>query len=340
MSRPLLTLGLVGLGRMGNVYAHDIATQIPGARLGAVADHDAEHARRTAERHGAARSYAEGADLIADADVDAVVIATPTGTHAELVSAAAARGRAIFCEKPLSVSLDDALRMQADVERAGVFCHVGFMRRFDAGYRAAHARLAEGTIGRPMLFKATSRDPAPPSLEFLDPAASGGLILDMGIHDIDLARWLMGPIARVRAVGAALARPEIGDIGDVDTAIVTLELASGALGVVDLSRQSTYGYDISTEILGTEGALRVGYLQETPLLTLTRDRVAHDVVPGFPERFRAAYTAQLADFVVRLGGGHPPAIPIEDGVETLRAGLAATRALREGTTVEVAGVEA
>ena len=157
----------------------------------------------------------------------------------------------------------------------------------------------------------------------------------MGIHDFDLARWFMGDVASVTAAGGVLAFPEFASVGDIDNAIATLTFTDGRLGVVDLSRNGVYGYDISTELLGTEGTLRIGYLRETPVLTMTKNNVAHDTVPYFMERFERAYTAQLQDCASNVIGGKQPAVTIEDGVEALRVALAATEAQRTGKRVDV-----
>jgi predicted dehydrogenase len=213
---------------------------------------------------------------------------------------------------------------------------MGFMRRFDRGFAAAKQRLDEGAIGDAVVFKSTSRDPFRPSVEYADPRSSGGMILDMGIHDFDLARWFMGEVATVQAIGGVLAYPELGAVGDIDNAIISLVFTSGRLGVVDLTRNGIYGYDIITELLGTEGTLRVGYIRETPLLIMTKGVVAHDTVPYFMERFAEAYTAQLENFAQNVLQGRQPPITVDDGVQALRIAVAATRAQHTGQRVEVA----
>jgi predicted dehydrogenase len=268
--------------------------------------------------------------------VDAVVIVTPTSTHREVTAAAAAAGKAVFCEKPLSISLEEATAIRRAVAQSGIFFQMGFMRRFDRGFAAAKQRLDEGIIGTAVVFKSTSRDPFRPSVEYADPRTSGGMILDMGIHDFDLARWYMGEVASVQAVGGLLAYPELGAVGDIDNAIISLVFTSGRLGVVDLTRNGIYGYDIITELLGTEGTLRVGYIRETPLMVMTKGMVAHDTVPYFMERFAEAYTAQLENFAENVLQQRQPPITVDDGVEALRIAVAATRAQQTGQRVEVA----
>ncbi|MBI4476835.1 MAG: inositol 2-dehydrogenase, partial [Acidobacteria bacterium] len=172
-----------------------------------------------------------------------------------------------------------------------------------------------------------------------NPASSGGMLIDMGIHDFDLARWFMGEVRRVAAIGATIAYPELESVGDIDNAIVTLTFASGKLGSVDLSRSGIYGYDISTEILGTEGTIRIGYLRETPIVVMTKNQVSHDTVPYFMERFRDAYTNQLRNFAQNVLEDREPPITIDDGLEALRIGIAATRARETGVTVAVADTQ-
>jgi len=334
-----LAVGVIGLGRLGRVYARDLSGRIPETRLVAVADPAAALAKEVAEEFDVAKHYSDPLALIDDPSVDAVVIVSPTHTHRELVIAAAQRRKPTFCEKPPALGLDEVAAMQQSIARSGMFFQMGFMRRFDAGYAAAHQRILEGRIGTPLVFKATSRDPFPPSLEYANPKSSGGMLIDMGIHDFDLARWFMGGVSTVSAIGATIAYPELATVGDIDNAIASLTFTSGKLGVVDLTRSGIYGYDISTEILGLEGTIRIGYLRETPLMVLTKNSVAHDTVPYFMERFRDAYTTQLQNFAQNVMSDRTPPITIEDGLEALRIGVAATRAQATGTTVAVADVK-
>ena len=336
--RSKLNVGLVGLGRLGRIYARDLATRIGCTRLAAIADVSAEAVEHVSREFDVPRTYTNPEDLVADESVDAVVIVTPTATHAEMTRIAAAAGKAIFCEKPLSITLDQAVAMRRDVERTGVFFQLGFMRRFDRGFAAAKEKLLNGTIGDAVVFKSSSRDPFPPSVEYADPRNSGGLIIDMGIHDFDLARWYMGEVESVQAIGGCLAYPELGAVGDIDNAVISLTFTSGRLGVIDITRNGIYGYDINTELLGTQGTLRIGYLRETPLFVMTKGGVAHDTVPYFMERFRDAYTAQLENFAQNVLHQRKPPITVEDGVEVLRVAIAATRARESGQKVSVASI--
>jgi predicted dehydrogenase len=299
---------------------------------------DQAAAAEIAREYEVPRWYGNPGDLIEDSNVTAVVIVSPTRTHCELTQAAARRGKAIFCEKPAALSLEEALAMKETVAATGVFFQLGFMRRFDRGYASAKRQIEAGAIGDLVMFRATSRDPFPPSADYANPRNSGGMIIDQGIHDFDLARWFMGDVERVQAIGGVLACPELGAIGDIDNAIVMLQFTSGKLGVVDLTRNGVYGYDINTELLGTRGTLRVGYLIETPVLLMTREHVAHDVVPYFMERFRDAYTSQLENFAENVLHERVPPITMDDGVESLRIGIAATRARESGQAVDVVSV--
>ena len=335
-----LAVGLIGLGRLGRVYARDLAGRIAETRLVAVADPAGSLAQEVAAEFDVSRHYADPLALIDDPAVDAIVIVSPTHTHRELVIAAAGRRKPTFCEKPPALSLDEVAAMQEAIARSGMFFQMGFMRRFDAGYASAKKQLDTGRIGTALVFKSTSRDPFRPSLEYANPKSSGGMLIDMGIHDFDLARWFMGDVASVQAVGAVLAFPELGTVGDRDNVIATLTFSDGRLGVVDLTRNGFYGYDISTDLLGTEGTIRVGYIRETPLLVMTRNNVAHDTVPYFMERFERAYTLQLQNFAQNVLRERPAPVTIHDGVEALRVAVAATRACDTGMRVDVGGVAA
>jgi len=320
---------------MGHEYASYFASRIPGASLVAVSDVRAEVAESTRAEFGVARAYTDYRELVADPSVDAVVVMTPTKLHREVVVAAAEARKSVFCEKPLSLGLDDAAAMKRAVEKAGVYFQLGFMRRFDAGYAAAKAKIASGAIGAPCVFKSASRDKGRPSLDYLRPENSGGLFIDMGIHDFDLARWFFGEVKAVHSVGGVLAYPEMQDLGDPDNAITSMQFVSGCIGVISLSRNGVYGYGIQTEIVGTEGTLLVGRDQETPILVMTKDTIAHDTVPGFYERFEGAYVAQLRNFVENLQQGRKPPITCDDGIAAQKIALAATRSWREGVVVSV-----
>jgi len=330
-----LGIGVIGVGRLGAAYAKYFTGRITGATLVAVSDVNEAAAKSLAVQLGVTRVYSRYQDLITDETVDAVVIVSPTSTHREIVADAASKRKPIFCEKPLSINLHEAQAMLQVVEETNVFFQMGFMRRFDKGYVAARSKIEEGAIGTPVLFKSSSRDPYRPSLEYLDPAHSGGLLVDCGIHDLDLGRWFMGDIESVYTVGGTLAYPEMKTIGDIDNAVTSLIFANGALGVIDLSRNGVYGYDIRTEILGTEGTLKIGYLRETPIMVMTKAGITHDTVPYFTERFEQAYISQLQNFVDNLLQNKPPPVTCADGVAALQASAAATLSHKENRPVKI-----
>lgn len=329
-----LNVGLIGLGRLGRKYADYLAHRVSRATLIAVCDIKEEIVEHLAELYGAAK-YLNYQDLIAAKEVDAVVIVTPTNTHKHITIESAKLGKPIFCEKPLCLSLEEAAAVQQMVDQTGVFFHLGFMRRFDRGYSEARKKIENGDIGKPIVFKSTSRDPQRASLDFLDPKHSGGIFLDMGIHDFDLALWIMGGVKSVFSIGGRLAYPEMQKIDEIDNAITNLRFTNGGIGVVDMSRNAVYGYDIHTEILGTKGALRIGYLRETPLQVLAKENIGHDAVPGFLERFGNAYVAQLQDFVDKVLMSQPPSVTCQDGISALNIGLAATRSFKQNLIVDI-----
>lgn len=334
-----LSIGVAGLGRMGKVYAYHVARQIENARLAAVVDSQEDVLQDFAHQFDDVKTYTSFEDFIGDHELDAVIIATPTSTHCELVTAAARAGKAIFCEKPTALTLAETDSMIAAVQQAGVLFQVGFMRRFDKGYEAAKRQIDEGVIGTPVMIRSISRDPHRTSLEYANPARSGGLIIDMSIHDIDLARWLMNDeIDRVYTEAGVLVYPELAEVGDVDNAMIIAHFSKGGLGNFEASRNAVYGYDIQCEILGSNGGLRVGYLQETPVLTLTRDGVCHDVVPHFPQRFGRAYTRQIEHFVECLQTGSEPRVSYQDARAALQVSLAATISQRRQRPVMVGEV--
>ena len=334
-----LAIGLIGVGRLGRVYARDLAGRIAETRLVAVADPVGTLAQEVAAEFDVPRHYTDPQALIDDATVEAIVIVSPTDTHRQLVIAAAQRGKPTFCEKPPALSLDEIAAMKEAIAKSGIFFQMGFMRRFDSGYAAAKQQIEVGRIGTPLVFKSTSRDPFRPSLEYANPRSSGGMLIDMGIHDFDLARWFMGDVKTVATIGATIAYPELMTVGDIDNAVASLTFTSGKIGVVDLSRSGIYGYDIATEILGLEGTLKIGYLRETPVMVLTKNCVAHDTVPYFMERFRDAYTTQLQNFAQNVLHDRPAPITIDDGLEALRIGVAATRAHETQKPVAVADIQ-
>jgi scyllo-inositol 2-dehydrogenase (NAD+) len=337
--KSMLNVGVIGLGRLGRVYASDLAHLVPNARLLAVADEQGHLAEKFAKENNVKKWYASHQELIADKEIDAVAVITPTSTHGAVAIEAAEHGKAIFCEKPISISLEESMKIARVMERTGAFFQLGFQRRFDRGYVAARKKIEAGEIGTPVLLKSTSRDPFAPPMEFCDPAKSGGLILDMGIHDFDVARMLMGEIESVYCIGGVLVYHEMNKIGDIDNAVISLNFENGSLGVVDISRNAVYGYDIRAEVLGSKGTVKIGYLRETPLTFLNKDGVTHDVVPHFMERFGEAYLAQIKNFVDHVLQQKQPAITAADGIAALIVSLAATRSYKENKPIQIKHVK-
>jgi myo-inositol 2-dehydrogenase / D-chiro-inositol 1-dehydrogenase len=319
-----------GAGRIGAIHAENIARH-SGARLGTIVDVDRAAAKRLARGHGA--KVATQASVLADPAIDAVVIASSTNTHADLVEAAARAGKAVFCEKPLDLDRRRAEACLAVVAECGVPLMVGFNRRFDPHFARLERQLRDGRIGRIELLSITSRDPSPPPIAYV--RVSGGLFRDMMIHDFDMARWLLGeePV-EVFAAASVLIDQAIGDAGDVDTAVVTLRTASGALCQISNSRRAVYGYDQRIEILGSKGALRADNVALSTITFAGAEGIVGDKpLPFFLERYAEAYRLELDHFVDALTRGTPPQPGGGDGVKALALADAALRSLQTGRAV-------
>jgi len=339
MTAQTLSIGLIGAGRIGRLHAGHLAGQIPGARLGAVADVQLAAARKVAAGCGAPVATGDYADLLADPAIDAVLIASATDTHATIIAAAAAAGKHIFCEKPIALSLSAIDGALAAVKRAGVKLQIGFNRRFDANYRRVREAIVAGEIGRPELLHIISRDPAAPPPAYL--ATSGGLFLDMTIHDFDMARFLLGgEVTAVFATASALTDPAVVAAGDVDTAVTVLTFAAGAIATIENSRRAVYGYDQRVEILGSAGAIAIGNNHANTAIISDRGGVRRDPpLHFFMERYLASYRAELSAFVEAIRLDQPTPVGGADGRLPVVLGLAAERSRREGRAVRPAEVE-
>ncbi len=324
-------IGVVGAGRIGSMHAQLLAGQVAGAQLVVVADALEAPAQAVAHAHGVAATSV--AAVIDDPAIDAVAICSPTETHPDLIVAAAEAGKAIFCEKPISLDLGEVERALAATRRAGVALMVGFNRRFDPAHRAVREAVADGRVGDPHLLRITSRDPAPPPLSYA--AGSGGLFLDMTIHDFDMARYVAGSeVTEVFARGAIRIVPELAELGDIDTAVVTLVHENGCLTVIDNSRRATYGYDQRVEVLGSRALAASENPLEHTALVADGAGIHRSVLPSFfIERYRSSYLAQWDAFVAALRGGTAPPTTGEDGRAALVLGLAAQRSLAESRPV-------
>jgi myo-inositol 2-dehydrogenase/D-chiro-inositol 1-dehydrogenase len=324
-----LGIAVIGAGRIGRIHARNIAAH-PTARLTGVADVDAAAATALADACGApAISLAEAFAA------DAVLIASPTPTHADYIERAAAAGRAIFCEKPIDLAVDRVRACLAAVDNAGVPLMIGFNRRFDAHFATLKQRLDAGEIGTLELLTIISRDPAPPPPAYI--AASGGLFRDMMIHDLDMAQFLLeeAPVT-LHAAASCLVDPSIAEAGDVDTAVVTLRMASGKLCQISNSRRATYGYDQRIEAHGSKGLLRAGNVTATTVeLATGAGFVTDPVLPFFLERYASAYRAELDAFIAAVASGTAPRPSGADGLRALLLAEAATRSAQTGQTVQL-----
>ena len=335
-----IKLGLIGVGRIGKVFAQTLAFNVPQADLVAVADSDASAAQEAAARFNVPAWYADYHQLLALPEIQAVVIATPTHTHVEVAVAAAKAGKEIFCEKPLAMTLVGNDQVIQAAQSAGVRLQVGLNRHFDPAYVAAKRMIEEGKIGQPVMIKLLGRDPRRTSLEFARRENSGGMIMDMGIHDFDTARWLMdSEVERVYAEGGCLVYPELKDVGDIDNALINLRFTNGLLGNVDLSRNAIYGLDVRTEILGTKGGLIVGKDRYTDLIVMTENSIAHDTVPYFMERFAVAFAEEMNGFIDCIVAGREPQVGGADARAAVKIAIAATRSFDEARPVLVSEVE-
>lgn len=318
----MISIGLLGCGRIGQVHAGSI-NRLQNARLTAVADFVPEAAEALAEKSGAEVRNADA--IITATDIDAVIIATPTTLHFDQVHALASAGKAIFCEKPIDLSSARAATCMAAVEAAGVPFMTAFNRRFDPQFALLKSRLSAGAIGQPELLIITSRDPSPPPVSYIK--QSGGIFRDMMIHDFDMARFILDEdIVEVFATGACLVDPAIGEAGDIDTAAVTLRTATGKICQINNSRRATYGYDQRVEVHGSTGMLQAA--NQTENLVTQAGPAGFTAAPNkhfFLERYEAAYLAEMAHFVDALRAGSPLHPTIADGVAAQKLADAAAR---------------
>jgi len=329
----MLKVGLLGAGRIGHVHAVNIAGN-PGSTLAAVSDFIPEAAAKLATGYGAAARTTD--EIIADPSIDAVLIATSTDTHSDLIEAATAAGKAVLCEKPVDLSLARAQACQKAVAKTGKPVMIGFNRRFDPNFGALKKALTAGEIGKPELLAITSFDPAPPPVAYVK--VSGGLFRDMMIHDFDMANFIMGaaPVS-VTAFGSSIVDPEIGAAGDVDTAVVTMTYADGRIAVIKNSRRAVYGYDQRVELLGSEGLLQAqNMLENTVVKSTTAGVTGAKPTYFFLERYMPAYAAEWSAFVDAVSGGKPMPVSLEDGVAALAMAEAATASAKSGATVRLA----
>src|SRR5438552_10667680 len=336
--KPPLNIAVIGCGRIGRIHAENLATRIPGARLAAVADIAEASAREVAEQFHVPKATADYHELLADKAIGAVAICSSTDTHSRIIQEAAAAGKQIFCEKPIDYDLKRIHAALSAVKKAGVKLQIGFNRRFDPSFAKVRELVTSGAIGQPHIIRITSRDPEPPSLEYIK--VSGGIFLDMTIHDFDMVRFLSGSEAEeIYAIGDALIEPASREAGDVDTAIVTMRLKSGALATIDNSFKADYGYDQRIEIFGSKGSASAG--NRTPDEHLLMDaRGLHHAKPlyFFLERYSEAYALEMRAFVEAVLQDQTPLVTGTEGLQAVVMGLAATRSLHEGRPVKLSEI--
>lgn len=274
-------------------------------------------------------------DIINDPEINVVMICSPTNTHIEIIKAAAAAGKNIFCEKPISFSDEETLEAYEAVKKAGVKFQIGFNRRFDRNFSKVRRLVETKEIGDLHILKVTSRDPEPPSLEYIP--TSGGLFMDMAIHDFDIVRYISGSeVEEVYVQGASLVNPEIGKLGDIDTAIVSLKFANGAMGVIDNSRQAVYGYDQRIEAFGSNGAATAQNELESTVEVSSKDGVKGDnPLHFFLERYNDAYIKETSEFFDAIRNDKEVSCSFRDGIMAQRIAAAANESLKTGVPVKV-----
>jgi myo-inositol 2-dehydrogenase/D-chiro-inositol 1-dehydrogenase len=328
----MIEVAVFGAGRIGNIHAGNLV-KAPGVRLAYVADPSAEAANALATRHGA--QVATASQIFADGKIKAVLICSSTDTHADLILAAAAAGKQIFCEKPVDLDVTRARECAAAVQQTGVTCMIGFQRRFDPTFSALKARLTAGEIGTPEMLVVTSRDPGAPPLPYIK--SSGGIFKDMLIHDFDIFRWILEDEAEtVHASASCLTDPAIAEAGDVDSTAVTIRTRKGRLCQINTSRRAAYGYDQRFEVLGSGGMLQAGNHAPTAVVASTATAVSRDLPEHFfLERYRAAYAGEMAHFFAVLAGTEKLRTTIADGVKALELADAASASWREGRSVRM-----
>lgn len=329
----MLRFGILGAGRIGNVHARSIASS-GRAKVSYIADAMPDAASKLAEVVGAKTAPLE--EVIAASDVDAILIATPTDTHADLIEMAARAGKAILCEKPVSLSVPRIEECLKVVEASGVPLMIGFHRRYDPNFSVLEKRLRNGEIGDPEIITITCRDPSAPPVSYIE--RSGGLYRDMMIHDFDMARFLLGgeEVATVHALGGVMTDPAIGKAGDIDTAAVHMQTASGKMVVITNSRRATYGHDQRIEVHGSKGLLRAANIHNTTVELANENGWTEDAIPfSFVERYQAAYTAEIHKFLDYLEKGEAPRASGHDGLMAQKLAEAATESLKTGSVIKL-----
>lgn len=330
-----IKLGIVGAGRIGKLHAENVMYNIKGFEVTLIADINVDGIKDWAYNLGIKNVYSDYKEILKDPEIDAVLICSSTNTHSQITIEAAEAGKHIFCEKPIDYDLDRIDAALEAVEKAGVIFQVGFNRRFDHNFKKVYDTVNAGKIGEPHIIKITSRDPAPPPAEYVK--VSGGMFLDMTIHDFDMARFLSGSeVEEVYTAGAVLVDPAIGEAGDVDTAVITLRFKNGALGVIDNSRKAAYGYDQRVEVFGSKGSVIVSNDTPSSAVLSTEEGVFSEKPKYFfLERYKDSFVDELKEFYEAIRSGKISSVTGIDGLKPVIIGLAAKKSLEEGRPVKI-----
>jgi myo-inositol 2-dehydrogenase / D-chiro-inositol 1-dehydrogenase len=334
-----LKIGLIGAGRIGSLHADHLTSRVPSADLVVVTDVFEGAARQCAERYAIPSATADYRAILDDPDIQAVVICSSTNTHAQIIEEAAQAGKHIFCEKPIALDLPSIDRALNAVERAGVKLQIGFNRRFDANYRRVRKAVEQGEIGRPHLLHIVSRDPEPPPVEYI--RVSGGIFLDMTIHDFDMARYLIGSeVEEIFVLANVMDSPDIGAVGDVDTAVIMLQFTDGVIGTISNSRHAAYGYDQRVELLGSAGAISTENNYPNTAIISNEHSIRRDLpLRFFVERYTESFVSEMAAFVDAVLHEGPVLVSGRDGRIPVVMALAAQKSLMEKRPVRLSEVE-
>ena len=333
-----LNIGIIGAGRIGKVHMQSITYNVPTAKVLGITDVFKDGLQELADKYGIEKVYDDYKQMLADEDIDAVLVCSSTDTHADISIEAAKAGKHIFCEKPVDLTPEKVQAVIDAVAQAGVKLQVGFNRRFDHNFAHVRSLINEGKVGDLELIKITSRDPAPPPAEYA--AVSGGMFLDMTIHDFDMARFLAGcDVTEVYASATCLVDPAIGEAGDVDTAIINLKFENGALGVIDNSRRAAYGYDQRIEVFGSLGAAMAANDTPTNVTVMNGDGVTTDKpLYFFLERYMQSFRDEMVQFVDAVQNDKPTPTTGTDGLNSILVALAAKKSVKEGRPVKISEI--
>lgn len=333
-----IKLGIIGAGRIGRLHANTLTTRVAGAEVLAVADIFEEAAKSAAEDYGIPEYTADPAELIRSGDLDAIVICSSTDTHCRFIIEAARAGKQIFCEKPIAFDLAEIDEALAAVDGAGVQLQIGFNRRFDANHARLKRAIDGGEIGEAHTLTIISRDPSPPPIDYVK--VSGGLMMDMMIHDFDMARFLLGEVEEIYALGDVKIDPAIGGAGDIDTAKVMLRFENGVFGTIENSRQAVYGYDQRVEVFGSKGAATTGNWHPNAVTISDATSVRRDLpLHFFVERYFESYVTEMIDFVDAIANGKPTPVIGNDGRVPVVMAMAGMRSMTENRPVRLDEVE-